>query len=1397
MNAADEALLDRIYRKRYKDRDIDGRYTEQKAETLRAIRQRYPHLRGGELWALVNTGNGPESPVTAELARLRARKQTRNPLQAIGNAGKGLLRGAFTAAEGLWQAGTTLPIVAGVAAGRAAANADNPLEVLGGIPGQLGGAWRDTARNVAVEAVSDQLFGGGADLGTGFFAGGDIEQRVRDARETEAFAGMSYSPGRFAAYAVSEPGTKPYNLLSGLVDAGYSFTGDAGAALGGASAKLLRGRRTFTQVDVAPTFNRILSPLLPGLRKSVDANGAQAYLASRTGQRLKRDLAAMRPYEVFQRLDKTGIDSDLMLRLGKEKDEGKIGEILATELGREIARRPGARFGPVIERVREARILQDVPGRHVYWDQHRKLLTDVDGTLTSARVNPDTKAEVVESFINATRKGATPADRKAAQVALSDALADRTAEALNITLKDKGDVKSRVRDLVSFKLNWDEQHRAFNVDDIGQNKWFSGVRVTGKDVYGPTPHLVTEGLATGFDLPDPRDLARATSKLRWALENNAGQQRLPVLLGDWFTQQVFKPMVLLRLAWPIRVIGDEQARMGAAGYDSMFTSPLSVIAWALSGEGKVGRAINKLPKGKTDKGSIDVLGEAFANKGKIAASPNEFAQAMSNPGTFGRDLTNTAKERIARVRLDGYDRFTKGNPGYERAWGSELLHLYHDPVVQRVVAGESLDAVKEWFFTSPAGRTLRRDLRGILDLAPEGNPTALMTRKGSDEYIDSIVERIATKTKDQPDLIDAIRTGKWGDNLIADNNGNLDPDFVKALRDRTDGPEVAIGPKEARFRANAGTQAGERIDAAVRALFGVLMTRPSNWLSRQVTFKQDYWNRQMVRLMPHMTDEAKGKVELMARKAKLSEAEINDLARAGSRGTGTLDLERADLYAKAGALQATQELLYDVSRRGRWADASRIVYPFAEAWKEVITTWGRLGRQNPQVLSRTNWVVDGARGSGFFYTDEQTGQEMFAVPGSEALTRAMAGVDWKIEAPVAGLSIAGGLLPGINPLIQFSANGVLPDEDWADSVMKVVSPFGSPGVKEVLAPAWARKVITGLNGPDGDRLFANTVTSVATYLVSTGEFTVDSPEAMERTLDEARKRAKALTRLRGFVQYGMPSAPSFKETVHGKDEKLILLAVMKDQMAKFEQEDYDTAPARFLQDFGPQAILAMESMSTGGAPPTDAVAEWAQDNPDIRKDYPSVYGFFAPEGGEFNNAFYDSQIRRGERKTRSTKEVIEAVNSRLARMVLNEAKANLAAQGAGPKVLGGGNNQQAGNMWLADLRAQLVTRFPGYQPEYTGAGKLPQRIRELERAADDPRLRSTEVGLALATYLEARTNAAAQARSEGIINWQQAKRTAYLRDWLRGIADQILVKVPDFDSMWGSVLSNELSEEGT
>lgn len=1423
------------------------------ARQVAALTAAYPMFKGGDALALAKGGYTPDSPLAAQVARLRTVKQARSTFglhlvgdvisgaAALAKSGvdaafpyvKGGVRLGLTAlaapyeeAQGVVRniadiSGGLAGLTSGAAIGAAVGSAPLPLVgtvlgagagalvggIAGGITGQLAdpkikgrqrGFFEGTGSQSQFGVALGQLVKGDkVRLGSGWLPGGEVrKEQTRRAQEV-SIAGHALTPGRLVAAGVTEPGTTQYNLLSGLVDFTAAVKADPASLALAKAGKVAQARKLFTPEQAG---------LINGLRKTTAADRVTEWLDNpRTGGRVLQGLADdTSAYSIWRRTNKK-IDVEDARQLAQLNDPTAVRVYLEPKLGVTIREKPTLAAlpnpNPVVRRIRDARVWQDVPGKFIDFDNPNGAAKTVDDFLRNAGIRDETiLAKHFDNITSALSPGA--------QGGLRYQAVTETAKAVEDALKGNGATTSVARQATTLFKNRFESLRAYNIDSVGNDEWFPGVKVNGRNDPVASPHLLVEALASKVPLPNAQDIRRATSVFTPLFEApilGKGIKGTELVLST-LSDTLWKPLVLLRGAWTARVIGEEQIRIAASGFDSFANHPLAALALSINDNGKLGRTLGKA--GFKGRAQVDVFGDLFRDRAKLAPNPTEFEQAQYQ----GRIADPAGRAR--KVGLRGkiaYDRDLEPAQ-YVRAWADELLQLRSDPIGLRaanggLIAGDrtpnplpGIDGIKDWFWQG-AGRKLREDLSEQLH-----GPDPLSTRAAADDYIDSVVTRLETKTGGDPTLTQAVVTGELnGINIRAGDK--LNPKFLDELDTlRGVGPQKAKGDVTLSMRDG---QLREIYDNAINRAFEFLMVRPSNKLSRSPTFRQAYWQR-LRELVPFADDATQQAIIQAAGNANLSKETVAAFRRAAEPGPGTAitQLDQADMVAKAYGLHTTRDLLYDISQRGQLSDQLRLILPFAEAWKEVLTRWGKIAVQNPKVIRRGQQIVEGARGAGFFHPDPATGEEVFAYPGTGFITENLLGVRAPFTGRVSGLSLAASVIPGVGPVVQYPASKLLPNTPQWDAIREIVLPFGDPrtegGTVESFLPAWVQRFRTAFfrNDPEHDRQFGNTVFDVARYLVSTGDYNTNSPEEVDRLMTDATSKAKNLFVLRGLAQFVAPSPPTPELLVKDKDGRFQVQQTLAEHYRALQQKPgtktkvgkignnivegvgFENATQTFLDTFGEGALLVLQPKTTGAGPATSQVAEFARSNPDIVRQYRDVYTFFAPQGGEFDIDFYNQQLNRGERKPLTPDTAVKFANHRVAQLIYHQARDRV-----------GERADDDARRWLANIRDQLIVAYPGYNPEGVTVDDTAATIVQIREAVKNPRLADTPAGQAISLYLAARDRALQAAQARGLSSFAQAKSATDLREWLRNIAEGLQQAIPDFSLAYDQLFSREMRDD--
>lgn len=1279
--AEEESLFLTLERRREALRRYSEQATPDVADRIADISRTAPNLKPGVAVALAKAGHDGSSRVTRRASMV-------SPL-------KFATRVAFTSLDALQEEVIKRPLRALTAASARAAEEGRPLV---GIPGELGETFRESGRSAGSIALARIGRGERVDLGTGFLPGGEAFAQARQEQERLRFVGDPISTGRTLAFAFAlEPGTRAHKLVSGLSDATVTFGADPAAVAGGSAAKIRGAKQAFMKADIAPSIRKLGTSM--GLidnapRKTVLPELVDQWLKSNPGRKVIGSLARTDSVDAIWKGMGKKVDLKTAVELADAKTPGAVEGVLKSKLGIQIREAP--KWKPIegIRRTKESvRLIQQMPGNHI-------LLDDIDDAVEQL----DRLQKAAKLPLDAISKNNERLARARGTVEAADVVFD-VGKDIATRLVGKGVPKGRARELTAFFPDNTRDLVKFFVDEIGENVPVAGAIIDGTGKALPSPHLFME-YTRSIPMPDVREIRRLTSKYPNLWTNPAVKMAGSLAAG--LTEAIWKPLVLLRGAWTVRVVGEEQARMGVSGFDSAFNHPLSWISYV------TGR-----------KGTTDILGEAF----DVTDDASEYVRALSRRG---KELDPTGYQRVKNKIL-----YRRGEENFVRAWGEEIDQLAADPVA-RQVSKLSIDDAKEWFWNGP-GQKFRKQM------AEADRRDPLLTRAGADFYIDSVLNRINIKVGGDTGLMEAIAKGA--------KLGKEDVAKLARMADEGTGPQMVKGDQF--VRVGERTVLHQKLDRATESMFNALMTVPTNKLSRSVTFKQAYFKR---------VDELK------------------DL--------GLAD-EEIDVVAKAFALDTTKKLLYDLTEKSQFFDITRALFPFGEAWKEVLTRWAKIGVQQPQIPRRFQQAIEGGREAGFFYNDDATGEEMFAYPFGQQLTEALLGVPVRLEGRLSGLSIGSSAMPGFGPVVQLSVGKLIPDKPEWDQVREFILPFGEPDVKggilESQFPAWLKRFVTAMRSDEfSDRMYANTVGDMANHLVATGRYSVGSQEEQERLLSAAKSRATGLYLIRSMAQFVAPTGPQPKFMAQDKRGEWYTAQALSQEFRKYQEQDYRTAGPRFLSRFGDDAFLYLQPKSRSlipGIPVTEDGVMWVRKNPEVEKLFPKTYGLFAPDGGKFDFEAYNQQLERGQRERILPKERFALANHRVASIFYERAKDTV-----------GDSPADEQREWLRKVKGALMEEYPGYNENMTFRN-TDATIMELEKAIQHPTIAKTDAAKGVALYLQARDKALAEAKNRELAHFKIAKSARDLREWLRQVSEAIGREHPGFEKAWDMVFERELGRD--
>jgi hypothetical protein len=568
-----------------------------------------------------------------------------------------------------------------------------------------------------------------------------------------------------------------------------------------------------------------------------------------------------------------------------------------------------------------------------------------------------------------------------------------------------------------------------------------------------------------------------------------------------------------------------------------------------------------------------------------------------------------------------------------------------------------------------------------------------------------------------------------------------------------------------------------------------------------------------------------------------------------------LSAEYASFVSKAFAMEETQKAFFNATQTSNFTDIMRIAVPFGAAWKEAMAYNVKQLALKPDRLRKIEQTVRSARdsdpdndGKGFFYTDPTTGEMMFNYPfgldimpvmvayglgtavqtlvrgrgasfvggalagaalggaGSEYVKDTLEGLPTPgLVAPAKSLNQSLQVFPGFGPVVQFPAGLLLRDRPEYQDILEVVAPMGGfTSISDAIVPKWAQRLAAAIRADsENDRFFSDIFIDVGRALYNSGEYDASNPDDMLLLRQRATRSAQTLLALRALGQFTGPARPEVDLKVPTKFEGTITIndvesfvsgnistSLLSATFRAMQEEDYDNAVQNFIRTFGPNAtwfIPGLTSTEVEGLQATDQFGEWELDNGDVVSKYPKVYGYFAPVGGEFDFQTYLRQLSTGKRtRTSSIQDVQRDAESVVGRALYMDA-----VRMAGPEI---------DPMERASLRAyreQLKTNYPGY-------GTIPIDLNEnytimstLQKMAGDQQLAGNPVWEGMVLYFNAREQALAVANTRGGTPSQEALTRAAngdLRQYLRGVGNDIMSQFPEFGRLYSRVLFDEIDE---
>jgi len=489
----------------------------------------------------------------------------------------------------------------------------------------------------------------------------------------------------------------------------------------------------------------------------------------------------------------------------------------------------------------------------------------------------------------------------------------------------------------------------------------------------------------------------------------------------------------------------------------------------------------------TSDGQVYELNDAFGGPlgdmfRRIASSGNSFERMVdSNTNLYRRSL---ASKGIGVVKPT--------DPAYFDQWAQTLRTQFgNSAVVNKIIAGETIDDITRWLKSSSDGRDLRRRLAISSD---ESSEYVNKINGFLDQYL-PVSSNLRSKIKD------------------------ITPeDLRSAFKDPTTLPLIHGHVLEDAVKNNSKFKVKETING----LFKLLATMPEDAFARNPVYVHLY------------RQEAKRRLDIMA-------GLKNEIV-------GIADQEAIMSQAHKFALREMKNILFNIERKTNLATAMKYISPFFSAQENAYKTWMKLAVADPSIVNKGYLVWQSPNRSGLV-TDEDGNQVpvgqtkgndtiwldvpkgLRGIPGLETLTRAgipkgsldiifQGGLD--VLYNTGNPNLFADIFP-VGPYVAVPVAQLTKDQPTLQDSLKGMFPYGLPknAISAFLPPALQRQLTSnaGLDDPQFSRTFQLIWKTEQQNAKRDGRKPVPFDKIMDMTKDYYRMRT--------YANLIMPFAPRF------------------------------------------------------------------------------------------------------------------------------------------------------------------------------------------------------------------------------------------------------------------------------
>lgn len=986
-------------------------------------------------------------------------------------------------------------------------------------------------------------------------------------------------------------------------------------------------------------------------------------------------------------------------------------------------------------------------------------------------------------------------------------------------------------------------------------------------------------------LPDTRAIYKSVGNYKAnALINKAraGKVLLEEFGDFWRTAQLVG-----RFAYVVRNIAEMQMRQMLSGHNSLFTNPLGFIATVVANpEG--GIFTKFLAKGA--KYQYDASGNPFKTKeaeaelgdaavgfrswwnrlnsaGDIRSNKrsqvfNNFKIVASDHPEFSEGLAYTVNNFVSDKFMSAIIKLKDSSPEAQRSWleglakdfdnknnplrnfvasifttnpGLRQTYLKDTSEASLGIAKDNLniDDILIHMFDSSQGSSVISNINAVAGTGPKSNMIFDLIRDGE-----------ITVTRGNK-LVKIKAPYSTGGKTVAELNV-LEKEFIKKMKDEFK-PEDLTGSTV--FVKNQEFVFGQTDKAFTQVVdkFFELAAYAESKLNFGPEFQMAYWDfaagyapllktedllkfrANAIKSLAPITKNGKKVFGRRSPVLRTINSEIKKRQNPAYVG-GTASIKTIDNMAAREASKYVKGLFYDAGQQKQYANAIRLVFPFAQAHYNTLSKWAELSKNPTPVIkfakafdalnkegSNVLYDISGVTydpEQGFFYQDTPNGPKKFKTPFAGTVLGAMAsavsGVDGASQAlqmtsPVQSLNLAFGQvnpgLPGIGPVAQglFAATGKSTAFGPVNDILRdIITPFGKPkSAEDFVFPAWLKKTIAYRMGDEA--VVQRGVKDWAAYLASTGNYG-ENPMASDAERNRMFKDAESLSREVGFfgALFQSISAATPQDevlaSIKSPDNKLnfMTMTMLYDHWQRITDNnpgDYGKAVSLFADTYGIENLLVTLGGTTPGVRGTEDAWTWLNNNSESVAKYAKAPGDIIPyffPGGEYSLKYYNWQKSSGARRALSTNELANEAESRVYTMMKSKI--------ADDQIAGG-----YGDIWYTEQITKLDKTFGGSKPASTiTTGAVNEKIASVKNALEDPAFKQSPV------YKETAQFYSKYSEFQDILNKAKVSNYAELtskgglatlmRNELRSLAEELMLQNQSFSRMYYGVFAGQLED---